>query len=300
MNVFDHIPLLRTFVCVIESGSLSAAARRLNTTQPTISRQLKALEQAAGTTLLNRDTRRMKLTSVGHQVLSDAKSVIALVEASDARLQDEQAQIKGHIQCFSIIDFGQSVVSRMLAGFIDANPQIRIDLSYSNRPIRMIEEGYDMGIIAGDVTDDSIIARPLGRIERLIVCAPERLNGQVPQSPQDIACWPWVSLNTRQFGETSPLVLHHQNGDKQTITVSPVLTTEGVTSIREAVCMGLGVALLPTWLIKEDLLAKRLVRVLPDWQPQDISAHVVYPSSRHVPRRVQHLINYTTEYMASV
>jgi len=113
MSVFDDVPLLHTFVIVVECGSLSAAARRLKTTQPTVSRHLKVLECKAGTTLLQRDTRRMNLTQAGYQVLADAKSIIALVEESDSRLHTEQAELKGHINFFATIDFGQSVVSRI-------------------------------------------------------------------------------------------------------------------------------------------------------------------------------------------
>jgi DNA-binding transcriptional LysR family regulator len=300
MSVFDDVPLLHTFVIVVECGSLSAAARRLKTTQPTVSRHLKALECKAGTTLLQRDTRRMNLTQAGHQVLADAKSIIALVEESDSRLHTEQAELKGHINFFATIDFGQSVVSRMITSFIEANSRITVNLSYSNRPIRMIEEGHDIGIIAGNITDDSIIAKPIGSIERLIVCSPKLLQGQEVKSPADIESWPWVTLQGNQFSNTSEMVLYNRKGQKQSISVSSVLATEGVTSIREAVRMGLGIALLPTWLIQEDLVSKRLIPVLPSWKPLDIPAHVIYPSTRNLPNRLRHLINFSSAYMAPI
>lgn len=300
MSVFDDVSLLRTFVLVVECGSLSAAARRLKTTQPTVSRHLRALESKAGTTLLQRDTRRMSLTQAGHQVLADAKSIIGLVEESDTRLHAEQAQLKGHISFFATIDFGQSVVSRMIASFIAENPCITVDLSYSNRPIRMIEEGYDIGIIAGNITDDSIIAKQIGSIQRLIVCSPKLLQGREVKSPADIESWPWVTLKGSQFSNTNNMVLYDRKGERQSISVSSVLATEGVTSIREAVRMGLGIALLPTWLIQEDLISKRLISVLPSWRPQAIPAHVVYPSTRNLPSRLRHLINYASEYMVPI
>ncbi len=300
MSVFDDVPLLRTFIIVVECGSLSAAARRLKTTQPTVSRHLRALESKAGTTLLQRDTRRMHLTQAGHQVLADAKSIIGLIEESDSRLHEEQVQLKGHISFFATIDFGQSVVSRMITSFIEANPCITVDLSYSNRPIRMIEEGHDIGIIAGNITDDSIVAKHIGSIQRLIVCSPKLLQDQEVKSPADLESWPWVTLKGSQFSNTNNMVFYDKKGQKQSISVSSVLATEGVTSIRETVRMGLGIALLPTWLIQEDLISKRLISVLPSWRPQDIPAHVVYPSTRNLPSRLRHLINYSSDYMVPI
>ncbi|WDE10187.1 LysR family transcriptional regulator [Thalassomonas haliotis] len=300
MNVFDDVPLLRTFVIIVECGSLSAAARRLKTTQPTVSRHLSALEGKVGTTLLQRDTRRMSLTQTGHQVLADAKLIIGLVEESDNRLHAGQAQLTGHIRLFATIDFGQFVVSRMIASFIEANPCITIELTYSNRPVRMIEEGHDVGIIAGNITDESIVAKNIGRVERLIVCSPNFLQDRKIESPADIEFLPWVTLTGSQFSNTNNMMFCNQEGQKQSISVSSVLATEGVTSIREAVRMGLGIALLPTWLIQEDLLSKRLISVLPNWKPQDIPAHVVYPSTPNLAYRLRHLIDYSCEYMAPI
>lgn len=300
MNLFDDVSLLRTFVIIVECGSLSSAARRLNTTQPTVSRHLSSLESRAGATLLQRDTRRMNLTQTGHQVLADARSIIALVEESDNRLHEEQAQLNGPISLFATIDFGQSVVSRMIASFIAANPRITVDLSYSNRPVRMIEEGHDIGIIAGNITDDSIIAKHIGSIERHIVCSPNFLQGRKIESPADTELLPWVTLKGSQFSNTNNMMFYNNEGLKQSISVSSVLATEGVTSIREAVRMGLGIALLPTWLIQEDLISKRLVSVLPHWKPQDIPAYVVYPSTRNLPFRLRYLIDYSAEYMSPI
>lgn len=300
MSVFDNLYQLRTFIIIVECGSLSAAARRLNTTQPTVSRHLSALEREVGTTLLQRDTHRMSLTLTGHQVLANAKSIIELVEESENRLRAEQKQLEGHIRLFSTIDFGQSVVSRMIASFIEAHPGITIDLSYSNRPIHMIEEGHDVGIIAGNITDDSIIAKRIGSIQRLIVCSPSFLQGKQVDSPNDIESWPWVTLKGSQFDSTNNMTFYTKEGQKQSISVSSVLATEGVTGIREAIRMGLGIALLPTWLIQQDLVSERLISILPSWMPQSIPAHVIYPSQRMLPSRLRRLISYCSEYMAPI
>ncbi len=298
MSIFDDLSQLRAFVSIVEAGSISAAARALHTTQPTLSRQLSAFEARCGAALLRRDTHRMHLTDTGHRVLADARAILALAEESEQRLNNEQGAIEGKIRLFATIDFGQSVVSRLIASFIQAYPGVTIELAYSNRPLHMIEEGCDAGIIAGALSDDSVVARSLGQIARHVVAAPAFLKDRKPaRKPQDIEAWPWMVLPDRRFGGSPEIVLHGLGGETQTLHVKPVMVSEGVTSLREAARMGLGVTVLPTWLAEEDVVSGRLVRVLPKWLGEEIPAHIVYPAPRHLPTRVRVFIDYAMEYM---
>jgi DNA-binding transcriptional LysR family regulator len=140
MSLFDDLSLLRAFVCIVESGNISAAARKLRLTQSTLSRYLRTLEDRCGVVLLYRDTHRMRLSSVGHQVLEDARSLLALAEEAEHRLRNDPAIIQGNIRLFATIDFGQSVVSRLITRFIQSHSEVTIDLAYSNRPLHMLEE----------------------------------------------------------------------------------------------------------------------------------------------------------------
>ena len=147
MTMFTDLTLLRGFVSIVDSGSISAAARNLHLTQSTLSRRLQSLEDQCGSVLLRRDTHRMRLTDTGHRLLADARALLALAEESEQRLRNEQTAVEGNIRIFATIDFGQSVVSRMIASFIQAHPAITTELGYSNRPLHMIEEGCDAGVI---------------------------------------------------------------------------------------------------------------------------------------------------------
>ena len=139
MTIFNDLSLLQAFVAIVESGSISAAARKLDLSQPTLSRQLRSLEDQCGAALLRRDTHRMSLTEMGHQFLADAQALLALAEESEQRMRRDQSALSGNIHVFSTIDFGQSVVSRMISSFIQAHPAVRMELAYSNRPLHMIE-----------------------------------------------------------------------------------------------------------------------------------------------------------------
>ena len=299
--MFTDLTLLRGFVLIVDSGSISAAARHLQLTQSTLSRQLQSLEDQCGSVLLRRDTHRMHLTDTGHRLLADARALLALAEESEQRLRNEQTAIEGNIRIFATIDFGQGVVSRMIASFMQAHPAVTTQLAYSNRPLHMIEEGCDAGIIVGNLTDDTVVARSAGQIRRFPVVAPSFLSQQrkAPKSPADIQPWPWLTLSNPQFGVSNSVDLYSAQGE-QRLEVRPVMISEGVTSLREAILMGLGITVLPEWLVEDDLLSGRLMRVLPKWQARELPVHVVYPAQRRLPLRVRTFIDFAIEYMSTV
>ena len=298
MAAFEDLSRLRAFVCIVESGSISAGARRLKLPQPTLSRYLQQLEQKAGAALLRRDTHRMSLTETGHRLLSDARAMLALAEDAEQRLHEDQAALRGHLRLFATIDFGQSVVTRLIANFLQANPGVTAELGYTNRPVHVIQEGYDAGVVAGDIVDDTVVARPSGKIVRCLVASPAFLKSRpAPKKPSDLESWPWISLSATRFGGGNNVMLYSAKTGEQTFQISPVLISEGSTSVREAVCAGLGIGLLPEWLIREDLLSGRLMRALPQWNAKEFSAHVVYPGHRVLPARVRAFIDFAAKYM---
>lgn len=240
----------------------------------------------------------MHLTSAGHQFLEEARSLLAMVEEAEQRRLNDQVTLHGHIRLFSTIDFGQSVVSRLVTNFLRANPAVKIDLAYSNRPLHMLEEGCDVGIIAGAITDESIVATPIGAIVRYPVVSPKFLaTMEAPFTPIDLQAWPWLSLSGVQFGGEKEVILNSSEGKRQKIAITPIFTSEGVTSLREAALLGLGIAVLPDWLVTGDIINKRLVRVLPEWRAEDLPAHLVYPVQRRLPVRVRTFIDFATSYM---
>jgi DNA-binding transcriptional LysR family regulator len=184
---------------------------------------------------------------------------------------------------------------------MQAHPAVTTQLAYSNRPLHMIEEGCDAGIIVGNLTDDTVVARSAGQIRRFPVVAPSFLSQQrkAPKSPADIQPWPWLTLSNPQFGVSNSVDLYSAQGE-QRLEVRPVMISEGVTSLREAILMGLGITVLPEWLVEDDLLSGRLMRVLPKWQARELPVHVVYPAQRRLPLRVRSFIDFAIEYMSTV
>ena len=300
MTAFEDLSLLRAFVCIVESGSISAGARRLKIPQPTLSRHLRTLEEQCGASLLRRDTHQMSLTETGRRLLTDARAMLTLAEESAQRLRKDQTSLTGHLRLFSTIDFGQSSVTRLISSFLQLNPKVTAELAYTNRPVHMIQEGCDAGIMAGSITDESVVARPAGKITRYPVASPVLIKSHPSvKAPSDLKSWPWVTLSGAQFGGSREVTLYSTSQAEQTFRISPVLISEGVTSLREAVRAGLGTAVLPDWLVREDIVSDRLVRVLPQWRAKELPAHVVYPGQRLLPVRVRAFIDFAVSYMTT-
>jgi DNA-binding transcriptional LysR family regulator len=122
-------------------------------------------------------------------------------------------------------------------------------------------------------------------------------NRPAVKTLEDLKSWPWISLAGSQFWNARKMTLLNRQGKEQTIDISPILISEGVTSTREAVRDGLGIALLPDWLIKEEVAAGDLVNVLPNWKAKDLPMHVVYAGQRVLPRRVSAFIDFAVRYL---
>lgn len=299
MTAFEDLNLLRTFVAIVDCGSISAGARSLRVSQPALSRQLRTLEDRCGMALLRRDTHQMSLTEGGLRLLEDARTLLAQAAAADRRLHEQHTSLSGHLRLFATMDCGQFGVTRLISAFLQQHPQVTASLSLSNRPLHMIQEGADVGVLPGRITDESVVARRAGAITLHLAAAPALIKKHaLPRHLQDLATWPWLSLEGSQFWSSREITLHGPGGALQTQGFSPVFTSEGVTSLREAARSGLGVSLLPSWLLEEDLRNGTLVRLLPAWQASPLPVHVVYAGHRLLPLRVSAFIDFAVKHLS--
>ncbi len=300
MKAFEDLTLLRAFVCIVECGSISAGSRRLRISQPTLSRQLRTLEELCGTALLRRDTHRMSVTEAGQRLLADATAMLAHAEEADRRLRADHTTLSGHLRLFATVDLGQWVVTPLVSQFLQANPRVTATLAMNNRPLQMIQEGCDVGILPGKITDESVIARPAGAITLHLTASSTLVKSRPPvKTLADLKSWPWVSVAGSQFWSSKEITVFGRNGAEQALRIAPVLISEGVTSVREAVRDGLGVALLPDWLIKDGLASGELVQILPKWKAKDVPIHVVYAGQRVLPTRVSAFIDFAMRYLST-
>lgn len=297
----DRIELLQTFVRIVESGSLSAAAQQLGTTQPTVSRRLQALERSLGSRLLQRSTHAMKLTEDGERCFAHASELLAHWLAMESDLRGAHDTPRGLLRVQAPHAFGQDQLIAPLADFLRRHPEVSVEWLLHDRPPDFIAEGIDCAIQVGPVLDPSVVAVHIAEVPRIVVAAPQLLEvqGGPPTHPQGLRDLPWLALRTYYVRE---VVLYAQedahgagNEDArdgagpapETIAIEPRMRTDSLHALRHAALAGLGTALVSAWVVQEDLRSGRLVHLVPGWHASPLPVHLVYPPARHQPARLR-------------
>ena len=257
----DRVELMHTFVRIVEAGSLSHAARLLGTTQATISRRLQSLESLLGTKLLLRTTHAMKLTDDGERCYQHAKRLI------DAwvTLEDELNQA------------GDEPVGWML----------------NDKTVNFLSDNIDCAIRVGAEVDPATVSVLLAEVPRCIVAAPSLLTGTRIDTPQQLATLPWVALSLFYQHE----VVVSSQGATERVAIAPRLYTDSLYVARNTALAGLGVTMISSWTVEEDIRQGRLVQLLPDWQPAPLPVHLVYPWARYYPARLRAFLQLMREVM---
>ena len=289
----DLLAAYRAFVRVAESGSFSAVAREMGTTQPAVSRQIAALEDYLETRLIQRTTRRLTLTEDGRDLVVHARRVLDVVEESLSAVGRRRGAPSGLVRIGASVTFGRLYLAPRMARLLARYPELSIDLALSDSRADLIEQGLDLAVRAGQVTDASLVARRVGSITRVIVAATGYLAARgEPGHPTELGSHDCILFDRDahprewQFdGSEGPI----------TVQVAGRFQTDSLEAAREAVLGGLGVAVLPAWVISEPLADGRVKAVLQRWQPPRVPMHTVYPSRRHLAPRTRAVIDFLVE-----
>lgn len=285
----DRIELMKTFVQIVEAGSLSAAAAQMRTTQPTVSRRLQALERLLGVRLLRRSTHAMKLTEDGERCVERARELIESWQAFESDLRGDEDDPEGMLRVVAPHAFGQQLLVGPLADYIRRYPRVSVEWLLHDRRPDFIAEGVDCAIQVGEVNDLGVVAIKLSEVPRIVVAAPSVLQGSAaPTHARELAGLPWLALRT--FYRTEILLSHVRSGESCRVALRPRLSTDSLYALRSAAVMGMGVCVGSTWLLAEDLAQGRLVQLAPEWQAAALPVHLVYPQARLQPPKLKRFI----------
>ena len=287
---------MRTFIRIVESGSLSAAARQLDTTQATVSRRLQSLETLLGVRLLLRTTHAMKLTDDGERCYHHARRVIDSWLALEDEVGQAEDEPVGILRVRAPHAFGQEQLLPPLMQFLTRYPQLSIEWKLNDRSVDFLSDDIDCAIRVGAEVDPATVSVLLAEVPRSVVASPALLaQFTVPAHPDDLSALPWVALST----------FYHQHielfkrGEKEPtrVAISPRRSTDSLYGARKTALMGLGLAAVSSWTVEEDIREGRLVHLLPDWQPAPLPVHLVYPWSRYYPARLRRFLEMMREIM---
>jgi DNA-binding transcriptional LysR family regulator len=292
----DRVDLMRTLVRIVETGSLSAAARQLDTTQATISRRLQSLETLLGVKLLLRTTHAMKLTDDGERCYQHAKRVIdAWITLEDELRQTEDEPV-GMLRVRAPHAFGQEQLLTPLTQFLTRYPQLSVEWMLNDKTVNFLSDNIDCAIRVGAEVDPSTVSVLLAEVPRCLVASPELLAHFAPlTTPSQLADLPWVALNT--FYQHDIILTHAVSGERERIALAPRLYTDSLYVARNTALAGLGVAAVSSWTVEQEIRDGKLIAVLPEWQPAPLPVHLVYPWARYYPARLRMFLQLMREVM---
>jgi len=296
----DLLAQMATFVRIVEGGSLSAAARRLRLSTPAISRQLRALEEELGATLVLRTTRHLKVTDVGRAYYERCVRILREVEEAQTSARQADA-VEGRVVVAASVTFGGLRVAPTLPALFAAYPRLRVDLRLEDRLSDVIGDGIDVAIRATTLlpTDsDALIAVPLVSVPRVTVAAPGYLRRR--GEPKEPAALARHDALVQVYGSGVPATRWRfaRPPREETVQVREVLACNVLAVLRDAAVAGLGVAQLPDWLVAPELAAGSLRAILPQWSCARASVAALYRVELRGAPRVRAFVDHLRRALA--
>lgn len=267
----DDLSGMSMFVRIVEEGSLSAAGRALGLPKATVSRNLALLEKRLGAPLLTRSTRALNLTDAGRRFFDRVRPIVREAQEAAADIKNDNAAPSGLLRVAASVAYGQAEVAPRLLAFLERYPEIRIDLHLNDDRVRLVNDGYDLAIRMGAIEDSELLCRKIADIPMVIIASPAwlALHG-MPEKPADLARHPAVV--------TRPNIVHWNVGN-EVVRVSWRMSTGNMVLTRDAARAGLGIALVPEFLVRQELAEGSLVRLLPDHEVPSTQATALHAKS---------------------
>lgn len=290
MNRFLEMEI---FTRVVESGSISAAADRMDMAKSAVSKRLGDLESRLGVALINRTTRRMSLTDAGSEFYLRCEQILNAVADAETSVAETDDVLAGRIRIAAPLSFGLEQVGPSINEFMQIHPGITIDLDFNDRQVELVEEGFDLGIRIAKLSDSSLVARKLTPIRHVVCASPNYWSryGR-PRRPDELKqhqALRYSLAEQRSWSYTGP------NGSRGSVVVPTISSANNGLYLSQLAAKGFGVIRMPLFIVYQLIESGELEPVLLDHQWGDIHAWAVYPNARYLPLRVRALIDFLVE-----
>lgn len=287
MNLND----LSLFIRVVETGSFTAAADSLNVQKSTISRRIAQLEDTLGIRLIQRTTRKLKLTPEGEELFNRAQPLVDDLEAVQDDISASKTELRGRLRLTMPTEIGVFMMNEVITSFMQTYPKLEVDVELSTRTVDLIEEGVDLALRLGPLPNSSLIARHIAGLHRGLFATPEYLEQHgVPKTPDDLAHHQCISL-LKPFDH-----LRFTNwNDNEPVTMGGRLRTNSMSFVREMILQGMGIGRLPEVFCGELVKTGRIVRVLDEFTLDPLEINALYASRRNLNPRVRAFLDHMSE-----
>lgn len=285
--------LMAVYAHVVEGGSFSAAARRLGMSRSAVSKAVTKLEKALGARLLNRSTRHLSTTEIGAAFAEHCSRILDEATAAEQVVTSLHAKPRGVLKVAASVAFGTLHVAPALADFLERYPDLKIDMTITDRTIDLAEEGYDVVVRVAREVPPNVVARRLAPVRRKLCATPGYFEQHgAPLAPQDL-----VSHNCLDYVHSGEQGLWRFTGPEGEIAVpvSGRLRINDDEALSQAVLGGLGIALLPTFIVGRELQTGSLRAALSEYIPVEQHVYAIYLPTRHLPAKVRCFIDFLLE-----
>ncbi|MBX8603579.1 LysR family transcriptional regulator [Pseudomonas cichorii] len=286
----DRIECMRTFVATVNANGFAAAARVLDVPRSKVSKQIQSLEENLGVQLLLRTTRSLHLTEAGAEYYDACREVLSSLDEAEQRARSGLGEVQGVLRVNAPMSFGLCRLGPLIPRFHEQHPKVELQLVFSDQQVDPVKGGFDVTIRIASLADSSMVARHLAPAPRMLVASPDYLaRAGVPQVPRDLAAHQCLNYGYLQSGVSLQL----SNGkETQKVHVTGPLHANNGDLLAQAAEAGMGIALLPTFIVEKAVEQGRLIPVMCDWQAPPISINAVYPSARRVPLKTRVFLDF--------
>lgn len=278
------------FAAVADAGSFGGAAVALGVSPASVSKAVARLEAALGLTLFHRTTRRVALSTAGVDLLPEARAMVAAAEAAVEGAREGRGALAGPIRLTAPMSFGIRALGGPLAAFAAAHPDVRLDVMLSDDQCDIVAGGYDLALRIAELPDSNLLARTVAPVPLALVASPAYLAAHgMPRHPLDLGLHRVIGYGHR--GQIAPLRFARAGETAAVTPGGPLFANNGDVMVPMLVA-GQGLALLPEFIVADELDDRRLLRVLPEWQLERLNLQIVMPPSRRRPARVNALVDH--------
>ncbi|MDF3906334.1 LysR family transcriptional regulator [Paracoccus sp. AS002] len=290
----DRLDSDRMFLAVIETGSFTAAAEKLGTRSGQASKLISRLETELGVRLLNRTTRSVAPTEAGRAYYDRLKPLVDELDTLDLDIRNISQSPRGRLRLTAPLTFGTLELAPALNVFAGLYPDIELDVTFSDRVVNVVDEGFDLAVRVGRPGDSSLIIRRLCAVRIVVVGARSYLEQyDAPKSPSDLA--EHACIIDTNFREPTRWPFKGETGEVEMASVDGRIRYSNAEACVQAAELGLGLACVPAFVAGEALRSGRLIRLLPSFEPDPYDVHVLYPHNRHLAAKVRLLVDFLSE-----
>ncbi|WP_213941482.1 LysR family transcriptional regulator [Pseudomonas sp. dw_612] len=291
----DRLAAMETFVYVVETGSFSAAARRLNIGQPAVSKTIAQLETRLSVRLLLRSTRGLTPTEAGLAFFDRAKRAIEEANEADNAARGAASGLTGNLRICAAVTFGRLHIVPHLGPFLEQHPELNIDLMLDDRNVNLVEEGVDIALRMGALSDSGLTARKVAECRRLVLGTPQYFEQHgKPACPAELTKHQAV-VYSLGGGAHWPF---KKSGEEHPVIISGRIRVNAAEGLRESVLAHLGLTMASEWMFAPELASGAVVEVMRDWTLPNQDLWAVFPTGRMASAKARAFVDYVQALMA--